>query len=191
MNDDKPFSMVDMMKPYNYLYDAIHYRLNDAIAANWGDILELDLAKIPKGWDITKWMYYAKINHIGVIDSFNEGQFGAATGRVVGGLNNAGRGIMSSNIGNYIQQLMNLLEFVKTEMGEVAGITRQREGQIANRETVGGVERSTLQSSYITEWYFAKHDDVKRRALECFLETAKFAMKGKNKKFQYITSDLA
>lgn len=33
------------------------------------------------------------------------------------------------------------------------------------------------------------HDDVKKRALECFLETAKIAMRGRNKKFQYITSD--
>jgi hypothetical protein len=29
-------------------------------------------------------------------------------------------------------------------MAEIVGITRQREGQIANRETVGGVERATL-----------------------------------------------
>jgi hypothetical protein len=37
------------------------------------------------------------------------------------------------------------------EMGEVMGITPQREGQVSNRETVGGVERSVLQSSHITE----------------------------------------
>ena len=66
-------------------------------------------------------------------------------------------------------------------MSEVVGITRQREGQISNRETVGGVERATLQSSHITEWLFARHDDVKKRALECFLETAKIALKGKKK----------
>lgn len=68
-------------------------------------------------------------------------------------------------------------------MSEVVGITKQREGQISNRETVGGVERSTLQSSHITEWLFQIHDDVKRRALECFLETAKIAIKGKSLKF--------
>jgi len=48
-----------------------------------------------------------------------------------------------------------LLEYIKTEMGEVCGISQQREGQISNRETVGGVERATLQSSHITEWIFA------------------------------------
>jgi hypothetical protein len=75
------------------------------------------------------------------------------------------------------------------EMAEVAGITKQREGQISNRETVGGVERATLQSSHITEWLFVQHEDVKKRVLECFLETAKIALKGRSKKFQYILSD--
>lgn len=189
LNDTRPFSLVDKMKPYNYLYDVIHDRLNKAIANNWGDILEMDLSKVPKGWGIEKWIYYAKINHLAVIDSFKEGTMGASTGKLAGALNNAGKGMISTNIGNYIQQQINLLEFIKMEMAEVAGITKQREGQVSNRETVGGVERATLQSSHITEWLFMIHDDVKRRALECFLETAKIALKGRNKKFQYILSD--
>lgn len=189
LNDTRPFSLVDKMKPYNYLYDVIHDRLNKAIANNWGDILEMDLSKVPKGWTIEKWIYYAKINHLAVIDSFKEGTKGASTGKLAGALNNAGKGMISTNIGNYIQQQINLLEFIKMEMAEVAGITKQREGQVSNRETVGGVERATLQSSHITEWLFMIHDDVKRRALECFLETAKIALKGRNKKFQYILSD--
>lgn len=189
LNDTRPFSLVDKMKPYNYLYDVIHDRLNKAIANNWGDILEMDLSKVPKGWTIEKWIYYAKINHLAVIDSFKEGTMGASTGKLAGALNNAGKGMISTNIGNYIQQQINLLEFIKMEMAEVAGITKQREGQVSNRETVGGVERATLQSSHITEWLFMIHDDVKRRALECFLETAKIALKGRSKKFQYILSD--
>lgn len=189
LNDSRPFSMVDMMKSYNYLYDAIHDRLNKAIANNWGSILELDLAKVPRDWDIEKWVYFAKVNHLAITDSFKEGTIGASTGKLAGGLNNASRGMIETNVGNYIQQLINLLEFIKMEMSEVVGISKQREGQISNRETVGGVERATLQSSHITEWMFTIHDDVKKRALECFLETSKIALKGRNKKFQYILSD--
>lgn len=191
LNDDKPFSLVDMMKPYSYLYDAIHDRLNKAIAANWGRILELDLAGVPKGWDIDKWLYYAKINKIAVKDSFKEGNIGAATGKLSGMMNNASRGVIDAETGNHIQHHINLLEFIKMEMAEVAGISRQREGQVSNRETVGGVERATLQSSHITEWLFLTHDDVKRRVLEALLETAKVALKGRTKKFQYILSDMS
>ena len=189
LNGNRPFSLVDMMKNYNYLYDVVHDRLNKFMAKNWGKILRLDIAKIPKGWNIEKWMYYAKANGLAVEDSFREGNIGAATGKLAGAMNNASSGIIDAEFGNSIQSQINLLEFIKMEMSDVAGISRQREGQISNRETVGGVERATLQSSHITEYLFIQHDDVKRRALECFLETAKIALKGRSKKFQYILSD--
>lgn len=186
MNDDRPFSLVDMMKPYNYLYDAIHDRLNKHLAKNWGKIVQLDLAKVPKGWDVEKWLYFAKTNNLAIVDSFKEGNSGLAKGHLAGSLNNASSGVIDAEMGNIIQQEINLLEFIKMEMSDVVGISRQREGQISNRETVGGVERATLQSSHITEWIFYMHEDVKKRALECFLETAKIALKGRTLKFNHI-----
>ena len=189
LNDSRPFSLVDMMKYHNYYYDVIHDRLNKMMAKNWGKILKLDLAKVPKGWDVEKWMYYAKANGLAVEDSFKEGNIGASTGKLAGALNNASSGVIDAEFGNSIQYLINLLEFIKMEMSETVGITKQREGQISNRETVGGVERATLQSSHITEWLFIQHEDVKRRVLECFLENIKISLKGRNKKFQYILSD--
>ena len=189
LNDSKPFSLVDIGKPYNYLYDVIHDRLNRNLAASWGNIVKLDLAKVPKGWEVDKWIYYAKVNHIAVEDSFKEGNKGQAMGKLAGMMNNQSSGVISANQGDVIQQDINFLEFIKQEMSEVMGVSAQREGQISNRETVGGVERSVLQSSHITEWLFLTHEDIKRRSLECFIETAKAAMKGKSKKFQYLMSD--
>lgn len=189
-NGRKPFSMVDMMKPYNYLYDVVKDRLNKALASDWGTMLDMDLALVPKGWDVDKWLYYAKVNHIRVRDSAKEGS-GFLQGKAVGSLNNASQAVFSTNIGNLIQQYINLLEFIKAEMSEVVGISKQREGQVSNRETVGGVERATLQSSHITEWVFITHENLKKRVLECFLETAKTAMRGNNMKFSYITSDIS
>ena len=186
MNDDRPFSLVDMMKPYNYLYDAIHDRLNKHLAKNWGKIVQLDLAKVPKGWDVEKWLYFAKTNNLAIVDSFKEGNSGLAKGHLAGSLNNASSGVIDAEMGNIIQQEVNLLDYIKMEMSDVVGISKQREGQISNRETVGGVERATLQSSHITEWLFYIHEDVKKRALECFLETAKIALKGRTLKFNHI-----
>ena len=177
--------MVDMMKPYNYLYDVIHFKLMDAIASVWGSLADVDLATIPEKWKIEQWMYFARVNHIAVRDSFREGQ----QGKLAGALNNNSQRLINDTTGNYIQELMNLAAYIKTELGEMVGITRQREGQIANRETVGGVERSVLQSSYITERYFALHRDTKRRELEMFIETAKIAFKGRKVSFRYKLSD--
>ena len=189
LNDNRPFSLVDMMKPFAYLYDIIHDRLNKMMARNWGKMTRLDFAKKPNSWSIEKWLYYAKTMGLFVEDSFNEGLQGASLGKTAGGLNTNTQGVIDADFGNNIQQYINLLEFIKMEIADVAGISKQREGQISNRETVGGVERATLQSSHITEWIFARHDDVRKRALEVFLETAKVALKGRIKKFQYILPD--
>lgn len=187
-NQAKAVSLVDRMKSYQYMYDVLWDRLNKGIQKNYGKILELDLARIPDNWEVDKWMHFAVVNGIAVIDSFKEGNKGAATGKLAGNMQQS-KGYLDLETGSYIQQHIQLLEFIKMEMGEIAGISRQREGQVSNRETVGGVERSVNQSSHITEWWFMKHEDFKKRALTCFLETAKVAFKGNNKKIQHILDD--
>lgn len=188
-NGSKPYSLVDIMKPYAYLYDVIHDKLLKVLTKNMGKIVRMDFAKVPKGWDVDKWLYYINVNNIAVEDSFKEGNIGVATGKLAGALNNASSGVIDASLGNEIQQYISLLEWIISKVGELAGISKQREGQISNRETVGGVERATLQSSLITEKMFLVHDNVKKRVLECFLETAKIAFRGRKKKFDYLFDD--
>lgn len=190
-NQGRAVSLVDRAKNYQYLYDIMWDRLNKAIATNYGKIFELDLAKVPENWEIEKWMHFAVVNKIAVIDSFKEGNHGAATGKLAGGFNTSGGRAIDMETGQYIQMHIQMLEYIKTEMGEIAGVSRQREGQISNRETVGGVERSVNQSSHITEYWFNTHEKFKVRVLTAFLETAKIALRGNNKKVQYILDDLS
>ena len=85
-----------------------------------------------------------------------------------------------------------MLDFIKRELGEIAGVTQQRQGQIDNRETVGGVERAVTQSSHITEKWFMMHDNTKLRVLETLLETAKYAWRNKShEKLQFISDEMA
>ena len=182
-------SLVDVLKPYSYLYDAVFDKLYKLIESNLGKLTVMDTALVPDTWKVEKWLYFAKVNHIAVKNSFNEGKKGASTGKLAGALNNNSAGVIDASVGNEIQYNMQLLEWIDVVMGKACGISPQREGQVSNRETVGGVERATLQSSHITEWLFALHDNLKKRELECLLETAKVALKGRKKKFEYITSD--
>jgi hypothetical protein len=77
-----------------------------------------------------------------------------------------------------------LLSFIKGEWEEVCGISRQREGQITSSETVGGVERSVVQSSLITEIYFTLFDEFKEREYQGLLDYSKFAwINGKKTSF--------
>lgn len=124
-----------------------------------------------------------------VTNSFEEGKTGVAKGKLAGALNNNVAASIDLDLSSSIMNHVQLLASIKEEMSDVAGISRQREGQIYNRETVGGVERATLQSSYITEWIFTIHEDIKKRALECFLEVAKISLRYGSKKFEYILPD--
>jgi hypothetical protein len=187
-NQFKSVSMMDRMKQYQYLYDAMKDRLNRALSKYMGPILELDLAKIPENWEVEKWMHFAYANGIGVVDSFKEGNKGSATGKLAGGMNTTGK-VFNLDLGNYIQQHISMLEYIKADMSEIVGISKQREGQISSRETVGGVERSVNQSSHITEERFLQHDVVKVEVMKAFLETAKHALRNRSKKVQYILGD--
>ena len=182
-------SMVDILKPYAYLYDATIDKLYKLLESNLGKLTVFDTASIPDTWKVEKWLYFAKVNHLAVKNSFNEGKKGAATGKVYGAMNNNTTGVIDASVNTEIQFNIQLLDWLDTQMGKVTGITPQRLGQISNRETVGGVERATLQSSHITESIFANHNNLKKRVLECFIEACKIAIKGKKKSFEYILSD--
>lgn len=189
-NVSKSKSLMDRMKPYQYLYNVFMYRTELAFAKAKGRIGKLDLSKMPKGWSVEQWMHYAEVNGWLIEDSFNEGVKGAAQGKLAGGMSGAGTYI-DLDLGNYIQQHVMMLQFIEDQLGQIAGISRQREGNIQNRETVRGVERAIFQSNNITEKYFGVHDQVKTQVMEILLETAKFAWRGKKRVLQYVTDDLS
>ena len=72
-----------------------------------------------------------------------------------------------------------------------SGITRQRLGAINTSELVGNTERAVVQSSHITEPYFAPHEFFKKRVCEAVIEVAKECLEDNPKNFQYITDDLS
>lgn len=187
--DDESVTMVDRSKPFQYLYDISWYRVNEALSKYMGSIVELDLAKVPTGWSVTKWLYFARKSGISVVDSFKEGQKGMAKGKLAGSVGNTTGRVLEQRVGDFIQTHIQMMEFAKAQMDEITGVSRQRLGQVENRETVGGVERAVSQSNHITEELFTMHDHCKKRCFQILLETAKIALKGQDVKFSYIADD--
>lgn len=183
-------SLMDIMKPYQYLYDEFMDRIKDAFAKFKGPMIELDFAKMPEGWEPAKWMHYAENMGYLIVDSFKEGRKGASTGKLAGGFNTTNK-VLNPDLGNYIQHHIMMLEYIEKQIGVISGIPDQRMGEIHNRETVGGVERAVTQSSHITETIFSLHDATKLRVLETLLETAKYAWKDDKKKIQYALDDMS
>lgn len=166
-------SLVDFMKPHQYLYNIVWYRLELELAKAKGKKFVMDLAQLPKsqGWDVDQWMYY--FDNVGVawINSLEEG--GEGMQNQVAKFNQFQS--IDMTLSQSVQQYMNILNKLEDMIGDLVGVTRQREGQSSSSETVGGVERSIVQSSMITEPLFYKHNQVKQRVYTQLLETAKLA----------------
>lgn len=189
-NEQEAVSMVDRAKPFQYLFDISWYRVNEAMSKYLGAIVEMDLAKLPTGWNVTKWLYFARKSGISVVDSFKEGQKGMAKGKLAGSVGNTTGKVLEQKIGDFIQVHMEMMEFASSKMDEITGVSRQRLGQTESRETMGGIERAVSQSNHITEELFTLHDYCKKRCFQILLETSKIALKGQELKFSYIADDM-
>lgn len=186
-NDYKGMSILDKMKPLAYKYDVVMAKLDDLVSRNLGKIAVMDFARVPKRWDAEKWAYWLK-NGLMATDSMKEGMQGAARGKLAGGVANTPMSV-DLELANSIQNMLGQLQYIDTAMSSMIGITPQRLGEVQNRETVGGIERATMQSSHITRALFAKHEDLKKRKALVFLDYAKVAARGKNIKFRYVMAD--
>ena len=186
--NSKPRSLVSILKPLQYMYIVLWYRLELAIARDKGKVVNMDITQIPKSMNITpaKWMHYLSSVGVNFINPYEEGwnipgreggkpsQFNQITALDL---------TMSQVISEYIQ----LMDKIENLAGVISGISEQRQGSISTSELVGNVERSVTQSSHITEPLFWVHNQVKRRVLNMLLNTAKGAWEdiGK-KKLSYI-----
>jgi len=181
-------SLMDRIKPYQYLYNIISYRLELAFAQDQGKKFVMDLAQIPRseGIDVDKWMYYLKAMGIAFINSHEEGRKGSMTGKT--SQFNQFTAIDLS-MSNTIQQYINTLDYIKQQMAFISGVSPQRLGAIDNKELVGNVERSVQQSALITEYLFNSHDEVKKRVYTALIECAKIAFR-EGKKVQYALDDM-
>jgi len=188
--NSKATSLVDLLKPHQYLYNIMWYRLESEIAKAKGKKMMMDLAQIPKsmGFDMKKWMYYFDNMGIGFINSHEEGKEGTQFQGKVSQFNQYGA--IDLSLSNTVGQYMSVMDKIEQLMESISGISKQREGAIHQNETAAGIEQALSQSGYITEHYFFKHNEIKRQACQQLIELSKYAYAG-GKKIQYITSDMA
>ncbi len=191
VGSDYGISLMERMEPYQYLYNVYMNKLEMIFNKYKGPIYELDVSKIPDEWEMDMWLYYADMMGWAVVDPMNEGKKGAATGKLAGTFNTTGK-VLDPRVGDYIQQTIEMLQYIEKQVGVISGVTEQRQGQVDNRETVGGVERSVTQSSHITEKWFLFHDETKKRALAALLDTAKQLWStNKSVVLSYIMDDMS
>ena len=181
-------SLVSILKPLQYMYIVLWYRLELAIARDKGKIVNMDITQIPKSMNITpdRWMHYLSSVGVNFINPYEEGW--NVPGRE-GGKPASFNQITALDLtmGQVIAEYIQLMDKIEQLAGTISGITEQRQGAISTSELVGNVERSVVQSSHITEPLFWVHNQVKRHVMNMLLNTAKGAWEETGKqKLQYI-----
>ena len=186
--NSRPRSLVSILKPLQYMYIVLWYRLELAIARDKGKVVNMDITQIPKSMNITpeRWMHYLSSVGVNFINPYEEGwNIPSREGGKPASFNQMTA--LDLTMSNVIAEYIQLMDKIEQLAGTISGITEQREGAISSSELVGNVERSVVQSSHITEPLFWVHNQCKRRVMNMLLNTAKGAWEESGKqKLSYI-----
>lgn len=188
--NSRPRSLVSMMKPLQYMYIVLWYRLELAMARDKGKIPVVDVTQIPKdmGIDVNKWMHYLTALGVMFINPYEEGW--DIPGREGGKPSQFNQfTALDLTMAPVIDQYINLMTKIEDMVSEITGVSKQREGAISSNELVGNVERSVIQSAHITEPWFWVHNQVKKEVLTMLLDTSKEAWKNNKRSLHYILDD--
>lgn len=188
--NSRPRSLVSMMKPLQYMYIVLWYRLELAMARDKGKVVTMDITQIPKSMniDVAKWMHYLSALGVNFVNPYEEGW--DIPGREGGKPSQFNQiSALDLTMANTIDQYINLMDKIESMLSEISGVSKQREGSIASNELVGNVERSVVQSAHITEPWFWVHNQVKKECITMLLDTAKYAWKDNKTCIQYVLDD--
>lgn len=188
--NSKPRSLVSMMKPLQYMYIVVWYRLELALSRDKGKVAVMDITQIPKSMniDVNKWMHYLSALGVAFINPYDEGW--DIPGRE-GGRPSQFNQLSSWDLtmSNVIAEYIQLMQKIEDMVAKLTGITPQRQGQIAASELVGNTNTAVNMSYHITEPWFWNHNQVKRRVLTMLLNTSKAAWKDSKRYLNYILDD--
>jgi hypothetical protein len=152
-------------------------RLETSIAKPKDLIAQLDINMIPKEWDMDTFMYYVDATGIAWVDYAKEGVK----------LNPQHQAVLDMSI-KTIGEFINLLDSVKTEWEELAGVSRQRQGQISQYDGRDTTQQAIVQSAMITEELFALFAEFEQRELQGLIDMSRYAwINGKTG--MYLSSD--
>lgn len=180
VGDVRALSIVELLMPFQHLYNFGHYKLNLTLAKNKDKLLLLPMGMLPKeeGWDMYTSMYFADSTGILYVDDSDKDNI-AALQQVKS---------IDMSLSNYIQFMYEYLNNIKAEAKELIGITRQREGNTTPSEGLGTSERSIFQGTLITEDMYAQYDEFQEVDMNALLDLSRYAYRN-GKRAAYVSPE--
>lgn len=182
-------SLMDRMKPFQFLYFIAANELQNLIVKNKGVLTGLDTSMIDSNLGkkdqkdpLEMTMFYIN-NGEYIYNSMTNAEglpvnVARPMPQMLNGDNTAG-----------ILNLIQVLNFLDEQIGESCGVSKNREGASSPREAVTNVKQNLIQSSHITEPYFFKHNKLWEDVMNSYIIAASQLWKNKSIKKQYILSD--
>lgn len=166
-------SLVDMVKPHQYTYIIVWYRLEQELAKAKGKKFVMDIAQLPKskGWTVDQWMYYFDNQGVAWVNSLEEGRKGDPS--TISKFNQFQA--IDMTLSQSVQQYMVILQKLEDMVEAITGVSPQRAGNIGASETATGAQRAIIQSTNNTKPLFFYHDLTREAVLQELVELCKVA----------------
>lgn len=168
-----PKSLVDLMKPYQMIYNVAMNQLWKLLEKEIGVVYNINLRKIPTPKDadaqdaIEIWEEEARKRGIVFEDDSPENM------KVPGNNTNNSRAIDLTRTAE-IQSRYTLAAQMKIECWELVGMNRQRLGSSSPSETATATQSNLSQSFAQTEPWFAQHEYVLDQVYQALLDMAQY-----------------
>ncbi len=179
MGNRKELSIVELLMPFQHLYNFAHYKTNNLLAKNKDKLLVLPIGLMPDvhGWDEYTTMFHADATSILWVDESKDESRTA--------LNNIRE--IDLSLGQYIASMFEYMREIKMQAEAVVGFNAQRLGQVGGDVGLGVSQAAVRRTSVITEDLFAEYDKFQERELNGLLDISRFAYIN-GKKAAYVNS---
>jgi hypothetical protein len=188
-NNSKVRSFLDITKATSYLYDIYHHRLNLISAKYKGPMTLFNVSMVPEAWDPKKWFGVGEATGWLPMDPTNEILKGPSQGKSAGNFNTLTAQTIDQQMGQYISQQIQMLQFLRQEMDVISGVNDARQGDMDGDQRVGTAQMAWTASNSATEKYISLHNEFKKDVLSRMLSVAKYVWKNNPKKAQYVLDD--
>lgn len=163
---------------YQALYNIYSYRLEATMAANKSALMLMPRGLRPKGWSMDKWLYYVDATKIAWYDETHP-----KLANILQGIKE-----INLNLGNYIQQMVEYLNYIKAEWWDTVGFNRQRLGDAKASDGKAVTQEALYRSSMITAEMNRKFSDYIESEEIGLLDVSKLAWIN-GKKATFINGD--
>lgn len=182
-------SIIDMMKPFQVLYNICMNQLYKLLEKEIGNIASINIRRIPKVKDgdeqdaIDIWEMEARERGISFDDDSPENTKGQVSNTSIA------KSIDLTRT-NEIQSRYNLAIALKNECWELVGMSKQRLGSISASESATGVNTAVQQSYSQTEPLFVAHEYVMGQVYQAILDASQYIESSKPEStLSYITNE--